>query len=258
MVKKASKEPVGSLVIVGQPAAAQQSSSVLGKLHAPVETRHPLFPKRQKSIVHKLPRSEILDLIKDPPFSTLHEQEAPKGSFSLNPSTSDSLPHEGADSPPKAKTRYSANYLDSLHYTMDYDSIHDPLEVHGALTRHLIRVIHSPFSFSFILHISTYPRFLVPTRYECELCYACEEACEKERALQLQVKELKEENERIKVASTIAIKEKKALFTRLEGEAFDITQKLERLQLVHNQTIKKVGELEERAKISEEALPQRV
>ncbi|GAA0148085.1 hypothetical protein LIER_07621 [Lithospermum erythrorhizon] len=99
---------------------------------------------------------------------------------------------------------------------------------------------------------------------------ACEEACKKERAFQLQVKELKEENERLKVAFTIAIKEKKeamtqtlaeikkhdtlqARFTRLEGEAFDLTQKLEQLQLVHNQTTKKVGELEQRAKGSSPA-----
>ncbi|GAA0163006.1 hypothetical protein LIER_18983 [Lithospermum erythrorhizon] len=84
----------------------------------------------------------------------------------------------------------------------------------------------------------------------------CQEACEKEKALQLQIKELKAENDRLKVASILAIKEKKeaahalleikkhnalqAWFTRLEGEHFDISQKLERLQLVYNHTTKKI------------------
>ncbi|GAA0141084.1 hypothetical protein LIER_02309 [Lithospermum erythrorhizon] len=49
-----------------------------------------------------------------------------------------------------------------------------------------------------------------------------------------------------------------ARFTRLEGQHFDISQKIDCLQLVHNQTIKKVGELEHRVKSAEEALPQRV
>ncbi|GAA0143589.1 hypothetical protein LIER_04240 [Lithospermum erythrorhizon] len=100
---------------------------------------------------------------------------------------------------------------------------------------------------------------------------AREEALKKERALQLQVTELKEENERLKTAATLANKERKeataqtlaeiknhdllqARFTRLEGEHFGISNKLERLQLVDNQMTKKVGELEQRAKVAEEAL----
>ncbi|GAA0157642.1 hypothetical protein LIER_14869 [Lithospermum erythrorhizon] len=104
---------------------------------------------------------------------------------------------------------------------------------------------------------------------------ACEEAFEKERALQLRVKDLKEENEKLEVISVAASKEKKeatdhamaeirkhdalqAWFTRLEGEHFDISQKLERLLLVHNQTAKRVSEYEQKAKAAEEALPRRV
>ncbi|GAA0159348.1 hypothetical protein LIER_38851 [Lithospermum erythrorhizon] len=69
------------------------------------------------------------------------------------------------------------------------------------------------------------------------------------RALQLQVAELTKENERLKVVATLAVKEKKeataqvlaeikkhdllqARFTRLEGKHFDLTHKMERLQLV--------------------------
>ncbi|GAA0150078.1 hypothetical protein LIER_09098 [Lithospermum erythrorhizon] len=104
---------------------------------------------------------------------------------------------------------------------------------------------------------------------------ACVEACEKERALQLQVKELKEENERLKSVATLAVKEKKeasaqtlaemkkndlpqSRFTRLEGENFDISNMLQRLQLVHDQSTKRMRELEQRAKIAEETLSQRV
>ncbi|GAA0140735.1 hypothetical protein LIER_02031 [Lithospermum erythrorhizon] len=81
------------------------------------------------------------------------------------------------------------------------------------------------------------------------------------------------ENERLKVAATLAVKDKKeatsqalaeikkhdlhqARFTCLEGEYFDLTKKLERLQLVHNQMTKKVGELENKVKSTEKALPQ--
>ncbi|GAA0145730.1 hypothetical protein LIER_05855 [Lithospermum erythrorhizon] len=94
------------------------------------------------------------------------------------------------------------------------------------------------------------------------------EACEKEKALQLQIQELKEENERLKAATTLAVKEKKeaaaqtlaeikkhdllqSRFTRLEGENFEISNKLQRLQLVQDQSAKRMSELEQKAKTTE-------
>ncbi|GAA0155636.1 hypothetical protein LIER_13324 [Lithospermum erythrorhizon] len=240
--------------------------------------------------------SEILDLTEDPPSSTLPGQEVSKEISGLNPSTSDSLHEEGVDSAPRAKMGYSSNFLE-LPYTIpggvqiteestlwkkqdifratrpllldrirkDYDAIRDPLEIHG--------------------------RWLALNANHALACRAdllddaSADAREKERALQLQVTELKKENERLKVGANLAVKEKKeataqtlaeikkhdllqARFTRLEGEHFDISNKLQRLELVHSQTAKKISELEQRAKkISEleqrakdgeEALPQRI
>ncbi|GAA0172030.1 hypothetical protein LIER_25938 [Lithospermum erythrorhizon] len=121
-------------------------------------------------------------------------------STSQHPSTSDWLPDEGSDSAPQAKVGYSANYL-GLPYTLrgeqiekDYKSIRDPLEVHGALSRHLIKAMNASFELACTADL---------------LDDARQETCEKERALQLQVKELKEENDKLKVAATPAVKEKK-------------------------------------------------
>ncbi|GAA0148840.1 hypothetical protein LIER_08173 [Lithospermum erythrorhizon] len=103
----------------------------------------------------------------------------------------------------------------------DYKFIRDPLEVHSALALHLIKAMNAACRVDF-------------------LDDARQETCQKERALQLQVKELKEENDRLKVAATQAVKEKKeatsqaiaeikkhdalqARFTRLESEHFDLT-----------------------------------
>ncbi|GAA0149536.1 hypothetical protein LIER_08686 [Lithospermum erythrorhizon] len=261
-------------------------------MRTPTEARPRLFSKRQKSISHKLPVSEILDLTEDPPFSTLPDQEVPRESSSLNPSTLESLPEEGADSVPKAKIGYSANFLE-LPYTLpggfqitedsslwkksdafrasrnlllerirkDYDSNRDPLEVHYVVAYHLIRAMNASY-------VIAYRADLLDDGRE-------EEASKKERAAELRVKELEEENERLKSASQIALKEKKeataqtlaeikkqdalqAQFTRLEGEDFDISQRLERFQLVHNHTTKNLGELEQKAKSVEEALPLRI
>ncbi|GAA0183966.1 hypothetical protein LIER_31289 [Lithospermum erythrorhizon] len=218
VVKKSSKEPGVSTGSVFQPAAAQTSISVSEKRPALIETRPKLFSKRQNSIAHK-----VFD-------------ELPRLASSGFQITEASNLWKKLDA-------FCASHPLLLEWIgKDYESIKDPLEVHGALTRHLIRIIPS----------SLLSFFLSPW-----------------------VKELKEDNERLKVASTIAIKEKKeetaqafaeikkhdalqARFTRLEGERFDISQKLERLQLVHNHATKKVGELQQRAKVAEEALPQRI
>ncbi|GAA0148276.1 hypothetical protein LIER_07765 [Lithospermum erythrorhizon] len=142
----------------------------------------------------------------------------------------------------------------------DYDAIRDPLEIHGAVARHLIKALNASHALACRVDL---------------LDDARAEACEKERALQLQVTELKKENERLKVAANLAVKEKKevtaqtlaeikkhdlvqARFTRLEGEHFDISNKIQQLELVHSQTAKKMSELEKRAKDAEEALPQQI
>ncbi|GAA0174129.1 hypothetical protein LIER_27582 [Lithospermum erythrorhizon] len=113
----------------------------------------------------------------------------------------------------------------------NYDVIRDPLEIHGVVACHMIKALN-------VSHALAYRADLLDD--------AQAEACEKERALQLQVKKLKEENERLKSAATLAVKEKKEVaaqtlaeikkhdllqsrFTRLEDENFDISNKLQRL-----------------------------
>ncbi|GAA0169866.1 hypothetical protein LIER_24249 [Lithospermum erythrorhizon] len=124
-------------------------------------------PKRWTSLAEALhPKFKKIALIKaqiatlkwifDPPSSNIPHKEPLDDSTGLPPSLSDSLPDEGSDSAPRAKTGYSANYL-NFPYT-------------------LLGGVH----------------------------------------------------------------------------------KLERLQLVHNQTTKKVGELEQKVKSAEEAFPQQV
>ncbi|GAA0146344.1 hypothetical protein LIER_06325 [Lithospermum erythrorhizon] len=152
-------------------APAQTSTSLSGKRPAPSESRLPLLSKRQQSIDLKLLTSEILDLTEDPPSFNIPDKEQLEDTSDLHTATSDSLSDEGSDSVPRAKTGYSANYL-NLPYTLpggfqitrdstmwkksdafraarplllerirkDYASIKDPLEVHGALTRHLVKL----------------------------------------------------------------------------------------------------------------------
>ncbi|GAA0185657.1 hypothetical protein LIER_32945 [Lithospermum erythrorhizon] len=167
VVKKVSQD---TGVTASHPSVALQPSSLSGKRPA-AETRPPLFSKRQKFVAHKRPKSEILDLTEDLPISIPPERELPRESSSLNPSISESLPEEDADSTPKVTTGYSTNFLE-LPYTVpggfqideestlwrkqdafrasrplvleqigkDYDAIRDPLEVHGDVALHLIRV----------------------------------------------------------------------------------------------------------------------
>ncbi|GAA0159499.1 hypothetical protein LIER_38881 [Lithospermum erythrorhizon] len=159
IVKKFAKESEAP-VEVAQPmvVVTKMFSTMSEKRHAPAGKRPRLFfTKRLKSIAHKLPRSEILDLTEDPPISTI-----------------------------------------------PWRDLQDDARA---------------------------------------------EACEKEKAPQLQIQELKEENEKLKAAATLAVKEKKeaaaqtlveikkhnlleSWFTRLKGENFDLSNNLQRLQLV--------------------------
>ncbi|GAA0161006.1 hypothetical protein LIER_17425 [Lithospermum erythrorhizon] len=189
---------------------------------------------------------DILDLTEDPLSSNFPRKEQLDDSTNLNPSTSNSLPNEGSDSAPRAKTGYSANYLD-LPYTLpgdfqvtenstlwkkadsfrpsrplilqrivkDYKSILDPLEVHGALALHLIKAMNASYAL------------------------ACRADLLDDARQEAAIKEKKEETSQ----AMVEIKKHDALqtrFTRLEVEHFDISRKLGRLQLVHNQTTKKV------------------
>ncbi|GAA0142486.1 hypothetical protein LIER_03377 [Lithospermum erythrorhizon] len=247
---------------VAQPAVAvsKKSSTIFEKRPAPAGEHPRLFStKRLKSIADNLPRSEILDLTEDPRFSTISCQEAPKEGYSLNSSTSELLPEEEADFAPKMKLdafRASRPFL-LERIRKDYDSIGDPLEVHGTVARHLIKALNVSYALACRADLQDDARA---------------EACEKEKALQLQIHELNEDNERLKAVTTLEVNEKKeaaaqtlaeikkhdllqSRFTRLEGENFDISNKL---QLVHDQSAKKMSVLEQRAKTAEETLSQLV
>ncbi|GAA0146340.1 hypothetical protein LIER_06322 [Lithospermum erythrorhizon] len=248
VVKKSSKAPATSALNVVQPVATQTSYSLPEKRPAPTEaSSEPLFSNRHKSIAHKLPRSKILDLTVDH-LSSIFEKEAPEGTACSIHSTSDSLQEEQFDSAPKDKIGNSVNYL-GLTFTlpggfkvtedstlrkksdafrascplllerigMDYESFKDVVEVHGTVTRHLIKVLFS-FSLSFSFASHTYFVYLyvqalnasyVIARRTDLLDDAHEEAYEKEMDLQLHVKELEEENGKLKVTSVAATNEKK-------------------------------------------------
>ncbi|GAA0166528.1 hypothetical protein LIER_21664 [Lithospermum erythrorhizon] len=240
VVKKVSKDTV---VTASPPAVASQSSSLSGRRPV-VETCPSLFSKRQKSSARKLPRSEILDMTEDPPSSTPPGQDITEESTFW-----------------KKQDAFCATcplLLERIR--KDYDAIRDPLEIHGTVARHLIKALNPSHALACRADLLDDARVVT---------------CEKEMVLQLQVTELKKENERLKVALNLAVKEKKevtaqtlaeikkqdllqARFTKLEGEHFDISNKLQRLELVHSQTAKKISELEQRAKDAEEALPQRI
>ncbi|GAA0149204.1 hypothetical protein LIER_08441 [Lithospermum erythrorhizon] len=147
-----------------------------------------------------LERKQVFELLVD----QSHSNEAPKDCCGLNPSTSESFPEEEADSASKAKSRYSANFI-TLPYTLpggfqvneesnlwkksdvfhasrplllerikkDYDSIRDPLEIHGAVAHHLIKALNSSYALACRTDLQN---------------DAHKEAFEKERALQLQIK----------------------------------------------------------------------
>ncbi|GAA0174556.1 hypothetical protein LIER_41738 [Lithospermum erythrorhizon] len=115
----------------------------------------------------------------------------------------------------------------------DYKSIRDPLEVHGALSRHLIKAMNASYALACRADLLDYARQEASTKEKKETTSQAMVEIKKHDALQ-------------------------ARFTLLEGEHFDISQKLERLQLVHNQKTKKVGELEQKVKSAEEALPLQV
>ncbi|GAA0157409.1 hypothetical protein LIER_14682 [Lithospermum erythrorhizon] len=163
------------------------------------------FPRTPwKSIAHKRLRSEILDLTEDPPMSIPPEREVPRESSSLNPSISGSLPEEDVDSAPKIDEESTlwrkqdvfraSRPLLLERIRKDYDAIRDPLEIHGVVARHLIKALNASHALACRADL---------------LGDARAEACEKERPLQFQVVELTKEVERLKVAATLALKEKK-------------------------------------------------
>ncbi|GAA0149556.1 hypothetical protein LIER_08701 [Lithospermum erythrorhizon] len=155
VVKKVAKDPV---VTTSQPTVVSQSSSLSGKTPT-VENRPPLFSKRQKSIAHKLPRRD-------------------RGVYAVD---------ETGCFP-----RYASSSVKRIR--KDYDAIREPLEIHGAVAHHLIKVLNG--SHALVCRANL-------------LEDAGAEACEKERTLQLQVVELTKENEWLNVVATLAVKEKK-------------------------------------------------
>ncbi|GAA0146018.1 hypothetical protein LIER_06067 [Lithospermum erythrorhizon] len=213
IVKKSIKESEAPVEKVAQPSVVvtKKSSTISEKRHA-LAGEHPrLFSiKRLKSIAHKGSRlcsqGEIRvfnDFLKLP-YSL-------PGSFQVN---------EESNLWKKSDAFRASCPLLLEWIRKDYDSISDPLNVHGAIACHLIKALNASYA---LAHV---------------------EACEKEKTLQLQIQEHREENERLKASSTLAFKEKKeaaaqnlakikkhdllqSRFTMLEGENFDISNKLQ-------------------------------
>ncbi|GAA0170251.1 hypothetical protein LIER_24552 [Lithospermum erythrorhizon] len=206
IVKKSAKESEAPAE-VAQPAVVvtKMSSTMSEKRHAPAGARPRLFStKRLKSIAHKLPRSEILDLPEDPSVSTIPCQEVPKEGSSFNPSTYPTLPggfqvNEESNLWKKSDAFRASRPLLLERISKDYESMSDPLEVHGAVAHHLIKALNTSYALACRADLQD---------------DACAEACEKEKALQFQIQELKEENERLKAAATLAVKEKKEEVTQ--------------------------------------------
>ncbi|GAA0144507.1 hypothetical protein LIER_04937 [Lithospermum erythrorhizon] len=93
---------------------------------------------------------------------------------------------------------------------------------------------------------SSVDRYLIKLKTANALDDARAAACEKERAFQLQVKEFKEDNEKLKDAADLATKEKR------EAQ----TQTL--VQLLQDQAKRKPLEAEQKVKDAEEALPRTI
>ncbi|GAA0176064.1 hypothetical protein LIER_29123 [Lithospermum erythrorhizon] len=225
VAKKSSKEAAVPDVPGVPPTTAKAPATISGKRPAPTEARPPYSRKGKRTV--RIPPHQTRFLMR----VQIPLPEPKPGTQRIN------LPYTlpGGFQVTEISTLWKKSYafrasrpLLLAQIGKDYKSIRDPLEVYGDLARLLIKL-----------------------------------------------KELEEENAKIKVALTLAIKEKKeatsqamveikkhdslqARFTRLEDEHFDISQKLDRLQSVHNQTTKKVGELEHRVKSAEEAHPQHV
>ncbi|GAA0176531.1 hypothetical protein LIER_29505 [Lithospermum erythrorhizon] len=116
----------------------------------------------------------------------------------------------------------------------DFEYFRDPVEIHGSIMKHLIKAMNTSYVLAHKADRHDDP---------------CDGSREKERSLQLKVKEFEEEeNESLKRASANIYKEKKevtaqtldeihkhdalkARFTKLEGENFKLSNKLARLQL---------------------------
>ncbi|GAA0166412.1 hypothetical protein LIER_21568 [Lithospermum erythrorhizon] len=250
--------------------------------------RRPLF---RRVLVKKRPKFEILDLTKDFPASSHQEVELRRDDSDLYPSTLEPLTEEHVYLAPEVTTGYSMNFLE-LPYTIpggfqineesmlwkkqdafcasrplllerirrDYDAICDPLEIHKAMTCHLIKALNASHGLACRADQLNDPHA---------------EACQKERALQFQVKELQEENKRLKTDVALATSEKRKTqdqslaeiekhdllhtrFTILEGENFDLHNKLKRVQLLQDQANKRASEAEQSSKAAEEALLGRI
>ncbi|GAA0145466.1 hypothetical protein LIER_42862 [Lithospermum erythrorhizon] len=105
VVNKSSREPAVPAVDVIPPTTTKTSTDVSGKMPAPPEERPPLFSKRQKSI----------------------------GGFQVT---------EDSNLWKKSDAFRASHPLLLERIGKDYKSIRDPLEVHGALSRHLIKAMN--------------------------------------------------------------------------------------------------------------------
>ncbi|GAA0172776.1 hypothetical protein LIER_26532 [Lithospermum erythrorhizon] len=250
VLKKSSQE--SALLSTTSPVSTTPEArpAVLGKrpltLDAPPR---PLFSKWMKSIAHKFPNTHILDLTAEEPETAPSKENV---SLESLPEESSSCSIEKSNSAPKAKTCYSTNYLD-LPYTLpggfkvtadstlwkksnafyttsplllehlgkDLEELPDPMEIHGSIMKYLIKSMNASY---------------VISRRADRLDDTCDEGRERERALNL------------KIQHDTLIES----VTKLEGDNFDLSSKVKRLQLCLDRATKRANEAEEKAMVAQE------
>ncbi|GAA0144398.1 hypothetical protein LIER_35925 [Lithospermum erythrorhizon] len=180
MVKKSSQESAPSMVSTSPGSATMEAiPTILGKRPSTADAPpKPLFSKWMKSIAHKMPVTGILDLTKDVPVPVASRGDVSQVHL---PGDTPAILREESNSAPKAKTGYSANYLE-LPYTLpggfqvtkDF-TLRDSMEIHGHIMKYLIKAMNASY---------------VLSRRADRLDDSYKESLEKEMALSLKVKEL--------------------------------------------------------------------
>ncbi|GAA0160767.1 hypothetical protein LIER_17246 [Lithospermum erythrorhizon] len=254
---------------ISAPASTGGWSTALGKRPSdPAAPPKPILMKKTKTLAHRPTRREA-PFVDTPIVSGVSSKR------------------KESDSAPKVTAGYSATYLnlpytlpsgyevteksklgmalDAFHVThplllegirKPYEEFIDPLELQGLITTHLVK--------SHVLARRV-------DRLEVDLGLSLEG----ERASQLKVLELEKENEDLLWNQETAYKEKKiatqqalaeiakckdleAQNVKLEGEKFDLTLKLSRLELSLSQEKKRAKEAEQKALVAQESASQAV
>ncbi|GAA0154197.1 hypothetical protein LIER_12251 [Lithospermum erythrorhizon] len=243
------------------PVSADGSSTTLGKRPSnPAAPPKPVLAKRTKTLAHRPARREVLDLTKEPlpsaPFGDTNIFEAPFADTPIVSGGSSKGKEKESDSDPKVIAGYSTTYL-NLPYTLPggYEEYSDRLKLQGIIAKHLVRAMNTSH---------------VLARRVDRLDVDIGLNRESERASQFKVHELEKENEDLLWNQETAYNEKKTATkqalaeiakckdlevknVKLEGEKFDLSLKLSRLELSLNKATKRANKAEQKTLRAQES-----